>query len=253
MRSRTPSPRTLLTSTALGLTLALGLTGCWGGAEESAETRTPTPSTSTSDTASASTSPTDSPTAASSSTTASSPAAAPTSGGRETSAGATRQPTQTPEAPVSPSPTDGEPTIGHQASPVHVYWILEGDDGAQGEQIGCGDSLVMSSVPGMDPALTGAERVEAGIQALLSQRDHAVGERNLTNALYASELTLESAEIDGDTVTVRLTGQPLSAGTCDDPRIIEQLEHTALVNSGVSTARVLIDGTPIQEFMSPRG
>lgn len=156
----------------------------------------------------------------------------------------------------TPSPTttdDDDPLLGHQASPVNVYWILEGDNGQAGTPIGCGDSLVMSSVQGLDPALTGAERVEAGIESLLAQREREIGERGLTNALYNSELTLQGAEIDGDTVTVNLSGQPLSAGTCDDPRIIEQLEQTALVNSGVTTASILVDGTPIREFMSAQG
>lgn len=156
----------------------------------------------------------------------------------------------------TPSPTttgDDDPLLGHQASPVNVYWVLEGDNGQAGTRIGCGDSLVMSSVQGLDPALTGAERVEAGIESLLAQREREIGERGLTNALYNSELTLQGAEIDGDTVTVNLSGQPLSAGTCDDPRIIEQLEQTALVNSGVTTASILVDGTPIREFMSAQG
>lgn len=153
----------------------------------------------------------------------------------------------------SPSSTDDDPMMGHQASPVNVYWILEGDSGQAGDPIGCGDSLVMGSVQGLDPGLTGAERVEAGIEALLAQRDREIGERGLTNALYNSELTLQGAQIDGDTVTVTLSGQPQSAGTCDDPRIIEQLEQTALVNSGVTTAHVLVDGTPIREFMSAQG
>lgn len=153
----------------------------------------------------------------------------------------------------SASPTDEDPMIGHQASPVHVFWVLEGGAGSEGDPLGCGDSLVMSSVQGMDPALTGAERVEAAIEALLAPRDREVGERGLTTALAESDLNLQGVEISGDTVTVHLTGQLTSAGTCDDPRIIGQLEQTALVNAGVSTAHIMVDGTLIQELLSAQG
>ena len=219
MRPRTSAARPLRRQTVLSAVLLIALTGCGAGPGTEAQIQTATTSTSLSP-------------------------PAPSS------------PTMISEAPVSPtssaSPTDEDPMIGHQASPVHVFWVLEGGAGREGGPLGCGDSLVMSSVQGMDPALTGAERVEAAIEALLAQRDREVGERGLTTALHHSDLTLQSAELSDDTVTVHLTGQLTSAGTCDDPRIIGQLEQTALVNAGVSTAHILMDGTPVQDLLSTK-
>jgi hypothetical protein len=118
---------------------------------------------------------------------------------------------------------------------------------------GCGDLLVESTVKADGSGEVGSpERVEAGIEALLRDRtyEHSGG---LVNALHQSRLSLEDVSIDGDTVTVDLSGQPMSSGTCDDPRIIAQLEYTAATNAGAYTAEVLVDGTPIQEFMSQKG
>ena len=56
----------------------------------------------------------------------------------------------------------------------------------------------------------------------------------------------------GDQVTVNLTGTVMSGGTCDDPRIIEQLKYTAKVAAGVGSARILVNGSDIEELLSQK-
>ncbi|QCU77109.1 hypothetical protein E7744_01875 [Citricoccus sp. SGAir0253] len=137
---------------------------------------------------------------------------------------------------------------------VTAYWIALDGSGRPGVEFpGCGDLLFEDTVTVGDSSgpVGDEDRVEAGIDLLLATGRDVPG--GFVNALYQSTLEVQDVSIAGDTVTVELTGQPVSGGTCDDPRIIAQLEHTAAANAGVGTARVLIDGTPIQEFLSPRG
>lgn len=135
-----------------------------------------------------------------------------------------------------------------------MYWVAPAGQSGGVEFPGCGEVLIEDTVPVSgagslgDPAL-----VEAGLQALFAERNFDVGSDGLMNALYQSELTIQDVAIDGDTVTVDLSGQPMSAGTCADPQIIAQLQNTAIANAGTYTAEILVDGAPIEDVMSQKG
>jgi len=92
-----------------------------------------------------------------------------------------------------------------------------GDEGKSGSEIGCGDSLVATE--------TGPEeftnQVEASITALLADDEEMLGESVLRNALAGSDLDYVSSAVEGDAVTVELSGTVKSGGACDDPRIVE--------------------------------
>jgi hypothetical protein len=237
----------LLAVAGLAATLTLGLTACAQGGETPSESATSasspasesasaSPSASASSRAASTTeTPTDS---ASPSASASPTAPASTSASSQAKASATAQSS-------SPASAAGEAT---------VYWVSLAGSGHDGVEFpGCGDLLVESTVKAKGSGEVGStERVEAGVEALLANREYEHSD-GLVNALYQSELSLEDVSLTGDTVTVELTGQPMSSGTCDDPRIIAQLEYTAATNAGAYTAEVLVDGTPIQEFMSQKG
>ncbi len=250
--TRTPR-RPLLAVAGLAAALSLGLTACQVA---DVPTETPTPASSP---ASSSASPSASPSAS-----ASSQAASPTET-RAASASASESPSASAapatEAPASSSPAASTPASAPSSTPAAatageatVYWVSPAGSGHQGIEFpGCGELLVESTVKASSSGEVGtAERVEAGIEALLEDRtyEHSNG---LVNALYQSELSVQDVSIEGDTVTVDLTGQPMSAGSCADPQIIGQLEYTATANAGTYTAEVLVDGTPIQEFMSQKG
>ena len=72
------------------------------------------------------------------------------------------------------------------------------------------------------------------IEHLLADGDRLHGSSGLYNALHESALTFERARIDGDTVTVHLSGELKSGGSCDDPRIEWQLRQTAATAAGVA-------------------
>lgn len=180
------------------------------------------------------------------------PSESPTTASSPASQDATTSPSASASASSEPAAAAGEEAVAE--GEASVYWVSLAGSGHDGVEFpGCGDQLVETTVPAQGSGQVGsAERVEAGIKALLANEDYEHSD-GLVNALYQSELTLQDVTLEGDTVVVELSGQPISAGTCDDPRIISQLEYTAATNAGAYTARVLVDGTPIQEHLSQKG
>jgi hypothetical protein len=136
---------------------------------------------------------------------------------------------------------------GHEmpgAETATSYMVAVGDEGANGIPVGCGDSLVEVTVPiwGTDSL---EERIAATLTVLLSYNDVDFGESGLRNALYQNDATVESVTLDGSTATVNLSGTIPSAGVCDDPRIVGQLEETVKAFDGVEAAVILLNGNPL--------
>ncbi|WP_244520194.1 GerMN domain-containing protein [Arthrobacter crystallopoietes] len=133
--------------------------------------------------------------------------------------------------------------------PFTLYYIAVEDGGVSGAEIGCRDSLVATYT---EPVKT-QDQVQASIERLLADRDRLHGSSGLYNALHESALTFERARIDGDTVTVHLSGDLKSGGSCDDPRVEWQLRQTAATAAGVGEAIILVNGIRIEDYLSGRG
>lgn len=163
------------------------------------------------------------------------------------------QPTSAPadSSPAGqPPPTSApsETTLESTTSPLTVFYVAIEDRGKSGPLIGCGDSIVATET---GPVIY-ASQVEASMSTLLEDKDAEHGQSGLVNTLSASELTYVSASVSGDTVTVELSGEILSGGTCDDPRIVAQLTHTAMVAAGTGEAVILINGVDVNKYLSQK-
>ncbi|MFK0084879.1 hypothetical protein [Glutamicibacter sp. NPDC090743] len=138
------------------------------------------------------------------------------------------QPTSADTATAEPPASTGASTEAQSADPavssaepttaaLTLFYVAVGDEGKSGSEIGCGDSLVATE--------TGPEeftnQVEASITALLADDEEMLGESVLRNALAGSDLDYVSSAVEGDAVTVELSGTVKSGGACDDPRIVE--------------------------------
>lgn len=115
------------------------------------------------------------------------------------------------------------------------------DQGASGPMIGCGDSIVATTTG----LVIYTDRVEAAISSLLDTKDAHLGQSGLVNSLADSNLSYVSSSVSSGTVTVELTGELRSGGICDNPRIIAQLEYTAMMAADVSQAKILVNGKEI--------
>ena len=160
-------------------------------------------------------------------------------------------PTPPPEEPT-PVPTEF-PTNEPPRQLIHVAGdtvkfalIALEDNGASGELIGCGDSVVLADVyydPSYDP-------LEVAFMGLLNIGEKYYGQSGLYNALYPSSLMIESLNYEGGTVFIHLTGTLMVGGTCDIPRIEAQFMKTALQFPELSGAQIFINGTPLAELLS---
>ena len=175
-------------------------------------------------------------------------------------------PTEVGEPPATPIPTVPIDTLPATALPVStdtqvipaattkqmvkIFMIAVDDNGQAGTPVGCGDSVVpiMVEIPSTLAVL------KAALQALLSTKDQFYGQSGLYNALYQSDLQLESASIDASgKASVNLTGSLKMGGECDTPRVQAQLEQTVRQFPNVTEVNIFINGKPIADVLSLKG
>jgi hypothetical protein len=162
------------------------------------------------------------------------------------------QPTSTdPQpSPTVQAPTEtGFPTDAPTQHTVQIFLIAVDDNGQTGTSVGCGDSAVPVQVE--IPPTQGV--LKAALAALLSVKDQYYGQSGLYNALYQSDLQVESVSIDGGKASVYLTGTLQMGGECDSPRVQAQLEQTVLQFSTVTEAAIFINGKPLADVLSLKG
>ncbi len=157
----------------------------------------------------------------------------------------TDNPTATPAQSTNPalSPTPSETVFA-------LYFVVLEDNGASGDPIGCGDSVVPTGAFSPLPLEVEA-KVSTALSRLFEERDQYYGEEEYYNALYQSELDVESVTLDdAGGVTVALLGNLQVGGECDAPRIQAQIEQTAGQFSDVRTVTVLLNGVPLEDVLS---
>jgi hypothetical protein len=132
---------------------------------------------------------------------------------------------------------------------VKIFLVAVGDHGQAGKEIGCGDSVVPVQVP--IPPTQGV--LKAALVALLSLKQQYYGESGLYNALYQSDLHLDSAVLADGNALVHLSGTLTMGGECDTPRIQAQLEETALQFSTVHSVLIYINEQLLADILSLKG
>jgi hypothetical protein len=155
------------------------------------------------------------------------------------------QPSPTVQAPTETGFSTDAPT----QNMVQILLIAVDDNGQTGIPVGCGDSAVPVQVE--IPPTQGV--LKAALAALLSVKDQYYGQSGLYNALYQSDLQVESVSIDGGKASVYLTGTLQMGGECDSPRVQAQLEQTVLQFSTVTEAAIFINGKPLADVLSLKG
>ena len=155
-------------------------------------------------------------------------------------------PAETGDIPASatiPVSTD-IPVVQADASSqmVKIFVIAVDDNGKTGIPVGCGDSAVPVQVE--IPPTQGV--LKATLRVLLSVKDQYYGQSGLYNALYQSDLQVESVSIDNNgKASVYLTGSLVMGGECDTPRVRAQVEQTVLQFPAVKEVAIFINGKPL--------
>jgi hypothetical protein len=153
---------------------------------------------------------------------------------------------------LGPEIAGGVPSDGsaESVSEVLIYFVALEDNGVSGDVVGCQDSIVPVTVQLDAPS---ASPIEAALTKLFSIKEQNYGESGFYNALYQSDLVVESATVENGLATVYLTGQFALGGVCDNPRFQAQLEYTVLQFPGIEAVQIFINNTPLQELLSGQG
>jgi hypothetical protein len=141
-------------------------------------------------------------------------------------------------------------TAGEGLDHVNIYLVALGDNGASGEMIGCGDSLVPVTVQ-IEPTLGVLRAALTELFKLEGQADY--GQSGLYNALYLSHLEIDDLSVVNGQATMKLSGQLVTGGECDIPRIEAQLRAIALQFSTVQQVSITVNGVPLAELLDLRG
>lgn len=150
------------------------------------------------------------------------------------------------QAPQSNLPVDSpDPTVLPKNASVTLFYIAEGDGGVSGPAVGCGDSAVAVT----SPAITFTDPVEGALRTLLADHSQQIGQSGLSNTLWQSQLGVDSIDRAGSTITAHLTGTLLMGGTCDIPRVEQQLLLTAERAAGAPVA-ITINGKKLSKALS---
>lgn len=133
---------------------------------------------------------------------------------------------------------------------IKIFMIGIDDNGKGGEKIGCGDSVIA-----VEREIKPTQAViKASMEELLSLKKETYGESGLVNTLYQSNLKFLSAVIDDKGIaTVKLSGDLVLGGVCDNPRIKAQLEQTVKQFSTVKSVEILINNKKLNDLLSPKG
>lgn len=149
------------------------------------------------------------------------------------------------EVTQAASPTPSEEDV---LTRTNIYLIAVGDEGENGEPVGCGDSVVPVEIV-ISPTVA---PLRPALDELLAIETKDYGQSGLYNALSRSDLAVESVAIEGEEAVIELTGTLSLGGVCDEPRVRAQLEETALQYPTVDEVSVLVNGTPLDELLSNR-
>jgi spore germination protein GerM len=124
---------------------------------------------------------------------------------------------------------------------VKVYLIALDDQGRSGRKIGCDDSLV----PVTRTIKATAAPLRAALQELLSIPRKYEG--RLSNSWWGRNLKLRTVSLRAGVATIRINGDLLVAGVCDQPRIEAQITETARQFPGVRKVNVFVNGLTLAE------
>jgi hypothetical protein len=137
----------------------------------------------------------------------------------------------------------GEETGTGTFESATLYFVALEDGGANGREIGCGDSLIPVEIA-IEP--TNAPLIAALENLLAIESDTYAG---YYNALHASDLTLDDVVRDNGNFTVYLSGTLRQGGACDGPRIEWQLEETVRHFGVVESVTIFINDTALEDLI----
>lgn len=140
-------------------------------------------------------------------------------------------------------------TAVRAGGPARVFLILRGDGGRHGAAVGCGDSLIGYSLP----ESAGGEPLKASLRALLALPASPAAPADSYNALGRSSLHVAGIGVGNGVAHIALAGKLRLEGRCNAARAAAQLTATVTQFPQVRSARITINGRPLEKLLSLRG
>lgn len=139
-----------------------------------------------------------------------------------------------------------EPVVSNERQSVQIFLVAIGDNGDSGKKFGCDDSLIPVEVK-ITPTVA---VLRAALTELLSLDEAYYGQSGLYTALSQSDLSIDKLYIQNGVAYVYLVGELMLGGTCDNPRVEEQLKATTMQFSTVNSAKIFINEQPLEDVLS---
>ncbi len=116
------------------------------------------------------------------------------------------------------------------------------------QPIGCGDTLI--AVKEIIAPTQGVLVATLTKLFSLKEREVKVGSATYYNALYQSNLKVDSVTIANGVATVKISGTTQLGGECDDPRVIAQIKQTVLQFPTIKQANIFINNKKLEDYFS---
>src|SRR6185312_15529488 len=147
----------------------------------------------------------------------------------------------------------GRLSFASAANTANIYLIAIGDNGHSGTVVGCQDSLVAVNNIDIGNASTVETKIAAALSKLFAIHTETYGQTGLYNALYQSNLAVDSVTLDGTRAVVHISGTIQLGGECDTPRALAQINATVLQFPGITRADIVYKGNLLNLALSLRG
>lgn len=107
------------------------------------------------------------------------------------------------------------------------------------DTFGCGDRIVM-----VNRSVSTTTPLQTALTELFSVHNRDYGQSGLITALDQTNIRVNRVNIDASGMaTIELTGSVMMGGTCDSPRIQEQVNRTIRQFSSVRDYRIFLNGS----------
>jgi hypothetical protein len=149
----------------------------------------------------------------------------------------------------NPATSTPDSSSSGTVSQVKVYYVALEDAGQSGPMIGCNDSVVAVTT---DITPTQAP-LHSALEKLFADKRRDIGESGFINALYQSDIKVDSATVVDGVATVKLSGTTQLGGVCDDPRAVNQIKYTVLQFPSITSANITLNNKPLDTYFSQKG
>lgn len=157
--------------------------------------------------------------------------------------------TTSPTITYSPTPTASQNSIDDSKT-ISIALVSLENKIKSDSTFGCGDALVIRKT---DKSVE-QNRIKEALNELFSIESTTQGKEGnkVYNSLSQSDLKVASIEEQDNSIVVRLEGDLALAGTCDSPRVEEQLKATIKENAETENINIFLNNQPLQETLSEK-